>query len=152
MEPIQTTFTSNTFTCTQQPQACSTVPVSPCLHHFHYVLYYHPCMNVKYFFTILTQTFSSKHFIGTHSSCASTSCSSIRIFLCIALLAMSSSTNHLSITTVNKYINLTKLHKSQPAHFLPCLFSHSDFLRKGDGCSTSLFLGNQTSSFRSALF
>ena len=49
MEPVQTTFTSNAFACTQQQRACSTIPFSSCLHNFHYILYYHPCIDCQVF-------------------------------------------------------------------------------------------------------
>ena len=32
-----------------QHRACSTIPFSSCLHNFHYILYYHPCIDCKVF-------------------------------------------------------------------------------------------------------
>ena len=58
-------------------------PIFPCLHHFHYVSYYHPCNNCEVFLHHTNTNVSSKHFIGIHSGRASTSCSSMRTLLCM---------------------------------------------------------------------
>ena len=62
---------------------------------------------VKYILTILMQTYSSRHFIGTCSSHTSTSTSSIKTLLRTAFVTFSSSTNQLIITTTGQ-VDLNK--------------------------------------------